>query len=106
MLIRTLKDDIHIIDEAEDGLIAINKVLESIKLQSPYDLILMDNIMPNMTGPDATRKIRELGYTGIIFGVTGNVLESDLTNFKNHGANEVLPKPTDLITIEHNLKRK
>ena len=28
--------------------------------------------MPNMDGPEATTKIRALGYKGLIFGVTGN----------------------------------
>ena len=39
---------------------------------SPFDAILMDFIMPNMDGPTATRQLRTMGYTGVIFGVTGN----------------------------------
>ena len=38
----------------------------------PFDAILMDFVMPNMDGPTATRQLRTMGYTGVIFGVTGN----------------------------------
>ena len=36
-----------------------------------YDLILCDNIMPNMCGPEAVALMRKIGYRGPIFGVTG-----------------------------------
>ena len=29
--------------------------------------------MPNMCGVEATKRIRLLGYTGLIVGVTGNI---------------------------------
>ena len=29
--------------------------------------------MPNMCGVEATKRIRRLGYTGLIVGVTGNI---------------------------------
>jgi CheY-like chemotaxis protein len=37
----------------------------------PYDIILMDFVMPFKDGPTATRDLRALGYKGLIFGVTG-----------------------------------
>ena len=39
----------------------------------PFDLILCDNIMPNMCGPEAVALMRKIGYRGPIFGVTGNI---------------------------------
>ena len=54
----------------------------------------MDNQMPIMTGPEASKKIREMGYTIPIIGLTGNIMEDDIKYFKENGANEVLGKPT------------
>lgn len=64
------------------------------------DTILMDYEMPLIKGPDAVRKIREIGYTGFILGVTGNVLAEDVDYFIGHGANGVLPKPVSLAKIK------
>ena len=46
-----------------------------------------------MRGRDAVRRIRELGYSGRVFGVTGNVLPSDIEDFKANGADLVILKP-------------
>ena len=87
-------------EEADDGLKAVEKVqarmAENTGLNRMYDVILMDFVMPNMDGPTATHKIRALGYSGPILGVTGNTLESDVKHFMLCGANAVIPKPFDL----------
>eukprot|EP00596_Hydrurales_sp_CCMP1899_P006126 CAMPEP_0119051942 /NCGR_PEP_ID=MMETSP1177-20130426/73387_1 /TAXON_ID=2985 /ORGANISM="Ochromonas sp, Strain CCMP1899" /LENGTH=205 /DNA_ID=CAMNT_0007031315 /DNA_START=714 /DNA_END=1331 /DNA_ORIENTATION=- len=93
----------HLCEMAEDGLIAIEQVQRRLSIgngdKTTYDAILMDFVMPNMDGPTATKQIRELGYNGLIFGVTGNALQSDLEYFKNSGANEVLVKPLDIQVL-------
>lgn len=45
-------------------------------------------------------KIRQLGYRGIIIGITGNALDDDVKDFMNHGADKVLPKPFDLVEFK------
>ena len=50
--------------------------------------------MPIMNGPEASKKIRELGYTLPIIALTGNIMEDDIQHFIEQGANEVLGKPT------------
>jgi CheY-like chemotaxis protein len=105
MLRRILEDRVEMIYEAEDGQIAVNMIQDAIdNNQQSFDVILMDFVMPNMNGPEATRKIRELGYEGIIIGVTGNTLQSDIDEFKLHGANDVLPKPLDINIMENLLR--
>ena len=50
--------------------------------------------MPRTMGVEVTRIIRqELGFQGLIFGVTGNVIDDDMDTFVKNGANEVLIKP-------------
>jgi CheY-like chemotaxis protein len=64
-----------------------------LQLHSCYDVILMDFVMPNMDGPTATKELRRLGYEGLILGVTGNALPTDIDHFLAHGASKVLLKP-------------
>jgi len=47
-----------------------------------------------MHGPDAAAIMRkELKYSGVIIGVTGNALPEDIAKFIAKGANTVLTKP-------------
>ena len=68
-------------EEAEDGVEAVNMVQSSLKnddavmTRKSYDLILCDSVMPNMTGPEAVKQIRAMGYTRPILGVTGTSIE-------------------------------
>jgi CheY-like chemotaxis protein len=66
----------------------------------PFDAILMDFEMPVMNGPAATAKLRALGCTAPIIGITGNVLPADVQLFKQHGATAVLPKPLNITELE------
>jgi len=62
----------------------------------PIDVILMDFVMPNMDGPEATRIIREMGYRGLVIGLTGNTLDADVKLFLSQGADRVMGKPFEL----------
>ncbi len=44
--------------------------------------------------------MREAGYTGAIFGVTGNVLPSDVEHFLSKGADVVLGKPLKISELK------
>jgi len=79
--------------EADDGTSALQLVTHN---PAQFRLILMDNIMAEMNGPQASEKMRTAGYTGLIIGVTGNVTEQDISDFKEHGADDVLEKPVSL----------
>ena len=82
--------------EASNGQDAVDKVRESIDQGVRIDGILMDSSMPFMDGTTATKLIRELGYKGKIFGITGNAFQSDIDEFIAHGVDEVLIKPLSM----------
>jgi CheY-like chemotaxis protein len=60
------------IAEATNGQEAVNYVEAAMRCGQVIDGILMDSSMPYMNGTTATRLIRDMGYKGKIFGVTGN----------------------------------
>lgn len=68
-------------------------------IEQPFDLIVMDFIMPEMSGPDTSRALRASGHKLPIIGVTGNVLPDDIQCFMAAGANAVFPKPIILSTF-------
>ncbi|GAM68709.1 autoinducer 2 sensor kinase [Vibrio sp. JCM 19236] len=77
------------VDWVTDGLLGIDRVA-----QQSYDLVLMDNQMPNMDGIDATLAIRkELKQTLPIIACTADGYDSTAAAFIDAGANQVLVKP-------------
>jgi len=108
MLCRVLKSRCSILEQADDGQKAVDLVKESMvdsdsssKTSAQFDLILMDFMMPVMDGPTAIKEIRRLGYKGLIFGLTGNVLDSDKDLMLTNGANFVLFKPFSMEAFDH-----
>jgi len=93
MLMGMLLDDFGLDYEmANDGLEAI-KAVEN----SKYDLILMDENMPNMNGIEATKQIRLLKDIKQIpiIAVTANALKGDKEKFIDAGMDNYLSKPID-----------
>ena len=64
------------LDLASDGVKAIEKVKEN-----SYDIIFMDENMPNMNGIEATKKIKSMGIITPIIAVTANALSGDKEKF-------------------------
>ena len=102
MLCRFLKTRCEVLHEAEDGAEAVELVKTALHTDVPYDVVLMDNQMPNMTGPEAATEMRghRCGYKGCIIGITGNAMEEDRQQYINCGAEYVLCKPVDVTQLD------
>ena len=94
------------IDRAENGKIAVEKVMEA--PEKWYDLIFMDIQMPIMNGYEATAAIRALAGSRCkvpIIAMTANAFAEDVQLAKNTGMNEHIAKPLDLNKLNDVLKQ-
>ncbi|PQA83479.1 hypothetical protein C5F52_08505 [Limnohabitans sp. TS-CS-82] len=84
--------------EADNGL----KALAALKSQS-FDVVLMDMVMPEMDGIEATTALRQTldapaCHTPVL-GLTANVNPQDLERFSTAGVNAVELKPFDAVKM-------
>ena len=75
--------------------------------RSTFTTVLLDNMMPGMSGLDVAREIRkDATLSGLtIIGVTGNALPEDIAEFVHAGACAVLTKPLELDMLVPLLER-
>jgi CheY-like chemotaxis protein/nitrogen-specific signal transduction histidine kinase/ABC-type amino acid transport substrate-binding protein len=89
------------IDTAKSGFEAI----ERIRSGAVYDLIFMDHFMPKMDGIEATKYIRELGYTQPIVALTANALTGQAEIFLANGFDGFISKPIDIRELNATLNK-
>ncbi len=85
------------LDEADSGSAAIE-----LSSEKQYDMILMDHMMPEMDGVEATRIIRrdcELNKNTIIVALTANAIEGAKEMYLTNGFQDFLAKPFERIQL-------
>lgn len=96
-----------IILEADDGSTALDIMRCNLAAGRHIDIVLMDYIMVHMHGPEAAQRMRtELGYRGLVVGITGNALPEDLEYFRGQGADCVITKPLTNTKLMDAIRQK
>ena len=90
-------------DKASNG----SEALECYK-KKPYDLILMDIMMPMMDGYESSKNIREYEMENnltptVIIAVSANRESYNLNELKSFGINDILPKPFTISALREKL---
>jgi len=89
------------VETAENGFQAVEKI----KNGEIYDIIFMDHMMPDMDGIEATKIIRDMGYSYPIVALTANALKDAAKMFMNNGFSGFISKPIDIKQIDAYLIR-
>src|SRR5581483_226915 len=84
---RGLEEQSYLVDLAYDG-----KSGQQLALQNPYDLILLDVILPEINGLKICKTIREHSNTPILM-LTALGTTSDVVTGLDAGADDYLTKP-------------
>jgi len=89
---RLLQDYHCIIDTLESG----QECIDKIKMGATYDLILMDDMMPKMSGVETFHHLQEIpDFKTPVIALTANAISGMKEKYLSEGFNEYLSKPID-----------
>jgi len=105
LAVRILTKAGYEVETAVNGQEARDKALQALARDVPYDLILMDMLMPVLDGYEATGQLRAAGYERPIVALTANAMDTDREKCLAAGCDDFATKPFKrqelLATIAH-----
>ena len=79
--------------------------LKNIEEGKHYDLILMDDMMPKMSGVETFKKLKKIeGFTTPVIALTANAISGMKENYLKEGFNDYISKPIDKKELDRVLK--
>jgi DNA-binding response OmpR family regulator len=91
ILVRTLREESYAVDHAADG-----QEAEWLAFENPYDLILLDLMLPRKNGMDVLKTLRDGGITAPVLILTAKDTKEDVVKGLDRGADDYLTKPFNL----------
>lgn len=86
----------------ESGIECINKI----KNKEEYDLILLDDMMPRLSGTETLNRLKQIPNFDIpVIALTANALSGEKEKYLEIGFNEYLAKPIEKIELEKVLSK-
>ena len=90
------------VSTAYDGAMALKMALRHI---DNYDLLLLDSQMPQMTGSQVVRELRQRGVTKPMVALTAQAMKGDKERLLNDGFTTFLAKPVEADVLISTLSR-
>lgn len=109
MKILVVEDDLSISKPIVEDLEHSHMVVSSVSdgetawqmcLSENYDLILLDWMLPKLSGIELCRRLRDTGYAGSILMLTARGEKEDRIHGLDNGADDYLVKPFDIDELE------
>jgi CheY-like chemotaxis protein len=88
-----------------NGRDAVNLALAVYQAGNPFDLVLMDLEMPIVDGYEATRRIRDGGFSGPILALSAHSSDDHRLDSIKMGCNDCICKPIDWIQLADLIRR-
>ena len=84
----------HIVDAVEDGETALSLIREK-----DYDLLILDWMLPKISGVDLCRQYRNLGNAAPVLMLTAKDTTADKVDGLDAGADDYIVKPVDVLEL-------
>jgi len=88
-----------------DTVVSGYQAIDRIDNGNVYDIVFMDHMMPKMNGLEATKIIRDKGYTEPIIALTANAVVGQADIFLANGFNDFISKPIDIRHLNTILRK-
>ena len=86
----------HHIEPAADGIEAFKMIAKS---PGKFDLVIVDHVMPGLSGSELVKKLREADFDGRIVVLSGHLTPPVEDDYRQFGVDAIIHKPYDLSTI-------